>query len=294
MSATMPKWTKDNQSEVKEFIKSKLGSDVELVTTHASIIFLAGDGALKLKRAVRYPYLDLSTPRKRPSCCLGELELNRRTAQTLAAPDVTSIAGTKSSRSPQRSRLCRRTLVSKVVIAPGAFVDFDQVKRVANDPIVAIGSDGPAQEKLAMYSRILIATDGSDFSARAVEHGARLAGAVGAKLTILTVTEPFHVFSLEVDQLENTRPEYERHMAERGQGILASAARVATAAGADPEIMYRSGSSPYAVILKVAGEKDNDLIVLGSHGRSGVAALLLGSVTMKVLANTTKPVLVVR
>jgi nucleotide-binding universal stress UspA family protein len=152
----------------------------------------------------------------------------------------------------------------------------------------------PRRGDLAMYRRILIATDGSDFSARAVEHGARLAGAVGAKLTILTVTEPFQIFSLEVDQLENTRLEYERHMAERAQGILAAAARVATAAGANPENLYRSGNSPYAVILEVAAEKDNDLIVLGSHGRSGVAAMLLGSVTMKVLANTTKPVLVVR
>src|SRR5262245_3809021 len=79
----MPKRAQDDQSEVIEFIKSKLGSEVELVTTHASIIFLAGDRAFKLKRAVRYPYLDFSTPRKRLSCCQAELELNRRTAPSL-------------------------------------------------------------------------------------------------------------------------------------------------------------------------------------------------------------------
>jgi hypothetical protein len=70
MRGAMPKPTQDDQSEVIEFI-SKLGSDVELVITHASIIFLAGDRAFKLKRAVRYPYLDFSSgsvsPAVRPS-----------------------------------------------------------------------------------------------------------------------------------------------------------------------------------------------------------------------------------
>ena len=56
---------------------------VELISTHASLIFLVGDRAFKLKRAVRYPYLDFSTPEKRLACCRAELELNRRTAPQL-------------------------------------------------------------------------------------------------------------------------------------------------------------------------------------------------------------------
>ena len=57
--------------------------EVEIVTTHASLVFLAGDRAFKLKRAVRYPYLDFSTPERRLDACRTELELNRRTAPSL-------------------------------------------------------------------------------------------------------------------------------------------------------------------------------------------------------------------
>src|SRR5262245_11440828 len=94
-----------------------------------------------------------------------------------------------------------------------------------------------AWRRCRMYRQILVATDGSDISTRAVEHGAKLASAVGAKLLILTVTEPFHVFSLGVDQLEYTRPEYEKHMVHRAQQILAAAANLATKAGTTSETL---------------------------------------------------------
>jgi len=59
------------------------GAEVEFISTHASLIFLVGEHAFKMKRAVRYPYLDFSTPEKRLACCRAELELNRRTAPNL-------------------------------------------------------------------------------------------------------------------------------------------------------------------------------------------------------------------
>jgi nucleotide-binding universal stress UspA family protein len=84
-------------------------------------------------------------------------------------------------------------------------------------------------------------------------------------------------------------------MAQRAQQILAAAGNLATQEGASSETLHRSGDdNTYAVILEVASERNMELIVLGSHGRSGVSAVLLGSVTMKVLAHTTKPVLIVR
>ncbi len=58
-------------------------SAVERIATHASLIFLAGDRAFKLKRAVKYPYLDFSTPELRRRACEAELALNRRTAPAL-------------------------------------------------------------------------------------------------------------------------------------------------------------------------------------------------------------------
>src|SRR5918994_3583270 len=75
-----------NQSDVIAFLKDRLtsqGTQVELISTHASLIFLAGDRAFKMKRAVQYPYLDFSTPEKRFASCQAEVELNRRTAPNL-------------------------------------------------------------------------------------------------------------------------------------------------------------------------------------------------------------------
>jgi uncharacterized protein len=73
-------------SDVVQFLRNVPeagGGKVEIVTTHASLVFLAGDRAFKLKRAVRYPYLDFSTPERRLDACRTELELNRRTAPSL-------------------------------------------------------------------------------------------------------------------------------------------------------------------------------------------------------------------
>jgi aminoglycoside phosphotransferase family enzyme/predicted kinase len=75
----------DDQSEVIAFLKGAvgMGEAVDIVRTHASLIFLAGERAFKLKRAVLYPCLDFSTAEKRLAFCLKELELNRRTAPSL-------------------------------------------------------------------------------------------------------------------------------------------------------------------------------------------------------------------
>src|SRR3954471_17773410 len=76
----------DSQKEVIEFLTRPESYGVALVErheTHASIVFVAGDRAYKLKRAVRYPYLDYSTPARRQAMCEAELEANRRAAPEL-------------------------------------------------------------------------------------------------------------------------------------------------------------------------------------------------------------------
>jgi aminoglycoside phosphotransferase family enzyme/predicted kinase len=78
----------DAQQEVIAFLRrpASYGLDdgtVEIVETHCSVVFLAGDRAFKLKRAVKYPYLDFSTPERRQAACEAELALNRRTAPDL-------------------------------------------------------------------------------------------------------------------------------------------------------------------------------------------------------------------
>jgi nucleotide-binding universal stress UspA family protein len=145
-----------------------------------------------------------------------------------------------------------------------------------------------------MYKHILVATDGSEISGRAVSHAIELAQKLKARLLITTITEPFHILSLGVEQLESTRPEYNRLMTDRAQTILSSAAKIASEARVECQIYHQSADNPYAAILNVANDRDCDLIVVGSHGRSGLSSVLLGSTTMKILAHSTIPILVVR
>jgi nucleotide-binding universal stress UspA family protein len=145
-----------------------------------------------------------------------------------------------------------------------------------------------------MYKHILIPIDGSEFSFRAVEHGVTLAQTVGAKVSFLTVTEPFHVFSLGVDQISETRSEFERHMREQANRDLARAAELAMSAHVSHETIHRQDEQPYEAIIDTALAERCDLIVMASHGRRGVSAMLLGSETAKVLTHSSTPVLVVR
>jgi nucleotide-binding universal stress UspA family protein len=145
-----------------------------------------------------------------------------------------------------------------------------------------------------MYHHILIPTDGSPLSDEAVRHGVELAADTGAKILFLTVTEPFHTFSLGIDQVEDTRGSYGAHMLERAARILQGAGAVATASGVPYETTHSEDDQPYRAIIRTAEESGCDLIAMASHGRRGVSALVLGSETVKVLTHSTIPVLVYR
>jgi nucleotide-binding universal stress UspA family protein len=145
-----------------------------------------------------------------------------------------------------------------------------------------------------MYKNILIATDGSTLAARAVDHGVQLAQAVGAKVILLTVTERFHVFTLDAEQLEDTASTFRHHMKEQALRTLSEAGQLAEAAGVEAIKVHLENDEPYQAIIRTAEARRCDLIVMASHGRGGVSALLLGSETTKVLAHSRIPVLVVR
>ena len=145
-----------------------------------------------------------------------------------------------------------------------------------------------------MYRNILIATDGSSLAARAVEHGASLAKALGAEVLLLTVTEHFHLFALESDQFEETRSSFRDHMQRQADRTLSEASALARSLGVDARTMHLEDDAPYRAIIRTAESQRCDVIVMASHGRGGVSALLLGSETMKVLAHSNIPVLVVR
>jgi nucleotide-binding universal stress UspA family protein len=143
-----------------------------------------------------------------------------------------------------------------------------------------------------MYSHILIPTDGSDLSRKAIRHGTGLAKAVNAKVTAVTVSTPLHVFSVEPAIVTDTPETYQKRMAALAAKYLEEVA--ATAAGVSCEKVHVEHEHPYQAIIDTANQRGCDLIVMASHGRRGVSAIVLGSETVKVLTHSTIPVLVYR
>jgi nucleotide-binding universal stress UspA family protein len=145
-----------------------------------------------------------------------------------------------------------------------------------------------------LYKNILLPTDGSDLAAKAVEHGVSFAREIGAKLTAVTVTEPFSVFALAPSQLEYTRGEYEKHAKEYAEQTLAAVRGAANSAGVTCETVHIEREHVYEAIIDTATAHVCDLILMASHGRRGVSAIVLGSETVKVLTHSKIPVLVYR
>jgi nucleotide-binding universal stress UspA family protein len=146
-----------------------------------------------------------------------------------------------------------------------------------------------------VYRHILIPTDGSQLAHKAVVHGLSLAKAVGAKVTALTVEASFNVYDVpasRVNLMSAAFDEYAKHAREHAASILDVVADDAKAAGVECETVQVIQDHPYEAIVATAKQKGCDLIVMASHGRSGIAAIVLGSVTAKVLTHTTIPVLV--
>jgi nucleotide-binding universal stress UspA family protein len=145
-----------------------------------------------------------------------------------------------------------------------------------------------------MYSHILIPIDGSPLSRTAMQTAMAFARDAGAKVTVLTVVEPFHIFTASIDQVEATREEYKQHAKAEAAGHLAVAEREAKLLGVHCEVVQVEGDDPYLVIIETAAKRECDLIAMASHGRRGINALILGSVTHKVLTHSKVPVLVYR
>ena len=145
-----------------------------------------------------------------------------------------------------------------------------------------------------MFKHLLIPTDGSELSDGAIRHGIEFAKDVSARVTFLTVTEPFHVISLKVDQVEDTPDEYQRHAKQRAAHALSKGVECGREAGVRCDTMHVEHDHPYQAIIQAAEAKGCDLVVMASHGRRGLSAAMLGSQTVSVLTHSTIPVLVYR
>ena len=144
-----------------------------------------------------------------------------------------------------------------------------------------------------MFKRILVPTDGSDITQKAVSTAIGLTQAVGATLYTLSVKEPFPYSA--ISEMQPTPPQeffdaQERIAAKRVQ-LVADACK---AAGVPCQAHTVEALHPWEAIIDHAQRNECDLLVMASHGRRGVSALLLGSETQKVLTHTKVPVLVVR
>jgi nucleotide-binding universal stress UspA family protein len=145
-----------------------------------------------------------------------------------------------------------------------------------------------------LFKNILISTDGSDLGAKAVEQGVLFAKEIGAKITAVTVTEPFHFLSVSPNQLEYTPIEYQKHSKAHAEKVLGAVSAAAQSAGVLCDTLHVEHEQVYQAIIEAAEARKCDLIVMASHGRRGVSAVVLGSETVKLLTHSKVPVLVYR
>ena len=145
-----------------------------------------------------------------------------------------------------------------------------------------------------MYRHILIPTDGSELSKLALEEGVALAKALGARVTIITVTTPFHLITANPIMLTDTPERYKEHMVATAGQYLDEGKKIGAAAGVECDLVHIEHEHPYKAIIDTAQKQGCDAIQMASHGRRGVSAVLLGSETLKVLTHSTIPVIVCR
>lgn len=147
-----------------------------------------------------------------------------------------------------------------------------------------------------MFKHILIPTDGSELSGKAINAGVALARILKIKITGVHVAPATYVIYYSEMGPIDTRTEDELRETSRVEGgkYLDRIETAARAAGVTFERMLAESDDPWRGIIECAEKKGCDLIVMAAHGRRGLSALVLGSETNKVLTHTKIPVLVYR
>lgn len=137
------------------------------------------------------------------------------------------------------------------------------------------------------YQRILVPTDGSDAAANAAAHAIDLAGLAEAELHVLHVVDTGALAStVDAEMLYGA-------LEEAGRTAIEDLRERARAAGIEPVVGSLARGAPHRAILDYVDEHDVDLLVMGTHGRTGLDRYLLGSVTEKVVRLSPVPVLTV-
>ncbi|RXZ34054.1 universal stress protein [Oxalobacteraceae bacterium CAVE-383] len=145
-----------------------------------------------------------------------------------------------------------------------------------------------------MFKTILLPTDGSDLSAKAIDTAIEYAQLCGTKIYGISVAEPYPFTPLAESAMSIDPSSYEENVCNLARQHVNKIADAARIAGVPCEVSIVLSFSPDEEIINAARKYNCDAIFMASHGRSGLSRLFLGSKTQKVLAHSTIPVLVLR
>lgn len=147
-----------------------------------------------------------------------------------------------------------------------------------------------------MYQRILVPTDGSTLSKKAVSSAIEQAAATGAELVALYVVPryPLSYFEGGISVSNSEVARTEKHWSDRGQAVVDEVQKAAKVAGVRAKGVLTRSDLVAESVISTARKHKCDLIVMASHGRKGIKRVLLGSETQHVLTHSKLPVLVLR
>ena len=148
------------------------------------------------------------------------------------------------------------------------------------------------------YKHIMLPVDGSELSRKAEKECIAFTKSIGAKLTAIHVVSHFHLrfqpWATPKSVHTKIEKDHEEEATEIAQKMISALTKRAKADGVECDGLVVVGDHPYEEVINSAEERQCDLIMMASHGRRGLNAVLLGSETVKVLTHTKIPVLVVR
>lgn len=145
-----------------------------------------------------------------------------------------------------------------------------------------------------MFKTILVPTDGSTLSGKAVDKAIEFARLHGSEIVALSVAEPYPFTSLYEGAVIYEPQQYEDRMRQLAEQHVQAVSNAASSAGVACKTVIAQSFNPHEEIVKIAKQHGCDAIFMASHGRRGLNRLFLGSETQKVLAHSDIPVLVLR
>lgn len=145
-----------------------------------------------------------------------------------------------------------------------------------------------------MFRHVLFPTDGSEISGHAALSSVRLAKSLSARMTAITVSVPFRVFSFDAVMLVDSEETYRQQREKQATQFLDVVRDIAFSEGVEFAAIHSFHEHPHVAIIDAASHHRCDVICMASHGRKGVIALVLGSETLKVLTHSAIPVVVWR